>query len=190
MVASLAPPSLGPSLSNAEADYGVHTVLLALRSLAKDLSTVPGRKTLVMLTSGFPLTVEFSSEVTAVIDTCNKANVAIYPIDVRGLIPDPHRTFRPRCTMRVEILLVLSCGWLRLSSRLRFCRNMVAPAVEAVAVAATVAAEPAGVGQAAVEQVEPAEAAKVAAGLPAAEQPAEARPVVEESPAGTYTTAV
>jgi hypothetical protein len=89
MVASLGPPPIGPSLSNAEADYGVHTVLLALRSLAKDLSTVPGRKTLVMLTSGFPLTVEFSSEVTAVIDTCNKANVAIYPIDVRGLtVPD------------------------------------------------------------------------------------------------------
>jgi VWFA-related protein len=91
MVASLGPPPIGPSLSGAEADYGVHTVLLALRSLAKSLSTVPGRKTLVMLTSGFPLTVEFSSEVTAVIDTCNKANVAIYPIDVRGLtVPDMH----------------------------------------------------------------------------------------------------
>jgi VWFA-related protein len=100
MVASLGPPPLGPSLSNAEADYGIHTVLLALRSLVKNLSTVPGRKTLVMLTSGFPLTVEFSSELTAVIDTCNKANVAIYPIDVRGLVvPDmqpPHsRLARP-----------------------------------------------------------------------------------------------
>src|SRR5580704_16589825 len=85
MVASIAPPSLGPSLGNAEADFGVHSVLLALRSLAKSLSTVPGRKTLVMLTSGFPLSVEYESELTAVIDTCNKANVAIYPIDVRGL---------------------------------------------------------------------------------------------------------
>jgi len=52
MVASLGTPSLGPSLSNAEADFGVQTVLLALRSLAKSLSTVPGRKSLVMLTSG------------------------------------------------------------------------------------------------------------------------------------------
>jgi VWFA-related protein len=94
MVASLAPPTLGPSLGNSEADFGVHTVLLALRSLAKNLSTVPGRKTLVMLTSGFPLSVEYQSELTAVIDTCNKSNVAIYPIDVRGLVaPDmsgPH----------------------------------------------------------------------------------------------------
>ncbi len=86
MLASLAPPPSAPYLGNAEADFGVHSVLLALRSLAKGLSTVPGRKTLVMLTSGFPLTLEYESEVAAVIDTCNKANVAIYPIDVRGLV--------------------------------------------------------------------------------------------------------
>jgi VWFA-related protein len=94
LVASLSTPSAAPSLVNAEADYGVQTVLLALRSLAKSLSTVPGRKTLVMLTSGFPMNVEYQAELTAVIDTCNKSNVAIYPIDVRGLVaPDmtgPH----------------------------------------------------------------------------------------------------
>src|ERR1700686_4359013 len=94
MVASLAASPAAPSLGNVEADFGVHTVLLALRSLAKNLSTVPGRKTLVMLTSGFPLSVEYQSELAAVIDTCNKSNVAIYPIDVRGLVaPDmsaPH----------------------------------------------------------------------------------------------------
>jgi VWFA-related protein len=94
MVASLAPPPIAPSLSSAEADFGVHSVLLALRSLAKSLSTVPGRKTLVMLTAGFPMSPEYTSELTAVIDTCNKSNVAIYPIDVRGLVvPDmvgPH----------------------------------------------------------------------------------------------------
>jgi VWFA-related protein len=86
MVASLAAPPMAPSLVNAEADFGIHTVLLALRSLARGMSTVPGRKTLVMLTSGFPLSVEYDSELTAVIDTCNKSNVAIYPIDARGLV--------------------------------------------------------------------------------------------------------
>ncbi len=99
MVASLGAPPIGPSLSNAEADFGVQTVLLALRSLAKGLSTVPGRKTLVMLTSGFPLSTEYQSEVTAVIDTCNKSNVAIYPIDVRGLVAPnmsaPHSRLSP-----------------------------------------------------------------------------------------------
>ncbi len=89
MVASLAPPPGAPVLANAETDYAVRSVLLALRSLAKGLSGVPGRKSLVMLTSGFPMTPEYESEVTAVIDTCNKSNVAIYPIDVRGLtVPD------------------------------------------------------------------------------------------------------
>src|SRR5581483_10274761 len=86
-VASLGMTSLGaPNLGNAEAEFGVRSVMLALRSLAKSLSTVPGRKTLVMLTSGFPLTPEGQSELTAVIAECNKANVAIYPIDVRGLV--------------------------------------------------------------------------------------------------------
>jgi len=86
VIASLGPPSLSPSLYNAESDFGIRSVLLALRSLAKGLSTVPGRKTLVMLTSGFPLNPEYQSELTAVIDTCNKSNVAVYPIDVRGLV--------------------------------------------------------------------------------------------------------
>ncbi len=89
-IASLSAPPPGalgmPNLGSAEADFGVQTVMLALRSLAKSLSTVPGRKTLVMLTTGFPLTAEHQSELTAVIDACNKANVAIYPIDVRGLV--------------------------------------------------------------------------------------------------------
>jgi len=90
-VASLAPPVGGtsfgmPYLGNAEADFGAHSVMLALRSLAKSLGTVPGRKTLVFLTSGFPLTPERQSELTAVIDVCNRNNVAVYPLDVRGLV--------------------------------------------------------------------------------------------------------
>lgn len=86
MVASLASPPIVPSLGNAEADFGVHTALLALRDLAKGMSNVPGRKTLVMLTAGFRMNQEYQSELTAAIDTCNKSNVAVYPIDVRGLV--------------------------------------------------------------------------------------------------------
>jgi VWFA-related protein len=86
-------PSMGiPQLVNAEADFGVHTLLLSLRNLAKGIANVPGRKTLVLFSSGFPMdpkdpnTVERESELTAAINACNKANVAVYPIDVRGLI--------------------------------------------------------------------------------------------------------
>ena len=80
-VASIGMPRLG----GAAADYGARSVVLALRSLAKNLAGVPGRKTLILFTAGFPLDSEIRSEVTAAIDACNKANVAIYPIDVRGL---------------------------------------------------------------------------------------------------------
>jgi VWFA-related protein len=91
-VASLGTSPIGmspfamPSLGNAEADFGARSVLLALRSLAKSLGTVPGRKTLVMLTSGFPVTPEIQSELTAAIAMCNRYNVAVYPLDVRGLV--------------------------------------------------------------------------------------------------------
>jgi VWFA-related protein len=74
-----------PNLVNAAAEFGAHTLMLALRSLAKGLGTVPGRKTLVLLTAGLPSTPETRSELTAVIDACNRNNVAVYPLDVRGL---------------------------------------------------------------------------------------------------------
>ena len=86
-VASLGMPQFG----NAEANFGARTLLLALRSVAKNLASVPGRKSLVLLTAGFsidpndPDSLERQSELLAVISACNRANVAIYPIDVRGL---------------------------------------------------------------------------------------------------------
>ena len=49
-VASLGAPQLG----NAEANFGARTLLLALRSVAKSLASVPDRKTLVLLTAGLP----------------------------------------------------------------------------------------------------------------------------------------
>lgn len=74
------------SLSSAEADFGVRSMLLAVRSLAKNLRSVPGRKMLVLFSGSFALTPENESELTATIDACNKANVAIYALDVRGLV--------------------------------------------------------------------------------------------------------
>jgi VWFA-related protein len=65
--------------------YGQRTMLLGLASLARSLADIPGRKTLVLFSAGFPLNSEIISEVTATTDACNRANVAIYPVDVRGL---------------------------------------------------------------------------------------------------------
>jgi VWFA-related protein len=74
------------SLSTAAADFGARSMLLAVRSLAKNLRSVPGRKMLILFSGGFPLTSQSESELTATIDACNKANVAIYALDARGLV--------------------------------------------------------------------------------------------------------
>ncbi|HEV2491758.1 MAG TPA: VWA domain-containing protein [Terriglobia bacterium] len=67
-------------------DFGARNMLLAIRDLARRLQSVPGRKTVILFSSGFPLTPEHQSEMTAAVDACNRANVAIYPLDVRGLM--------------------------------------------------------------------------------------------------------
>lgn len=91
------PDTLGfAGVGNMESDFGARSVFLGLRSLAKGLSGVAGRKSVIMLTAGFPMNAELQSQLTAVIDACNRANVAVYPIDVRGLlapVPMPTRGF-------------------------------------------------------------------------------------------------
>ncbi len=78
------------SLGNSEADFGARTMLLSIRTLAKNLRTVPGRKMLILFSAGFPTSTENISELTATIDACNKANISIYSLDVRGLVaPTP-----------------------------------------------------------------------------------------------------
>jgi len=76
------PGGLGRNAGN----FGARNMILAMRDLAKDLKSIPGRKTLVLLTAGFRVTPSDISDVTATIDVCNRSNVAIYPIDVRGLV--------------------------------------------------------------------------------------------------------
>jgi VWFA-related protein len=75
----------GTATLSQAATFGVSSVLLGMRNLAKGLAEVPGRKMLVMLTAGFILTDETRQEMVATIAACNKSNVSVYPIDVRGL---------------------------------------------------------------------------------------------------------
>jgi VWFA-related protein len=85
--------SMGPSLNaslggSVFASYDAYTnrnVLLALRSVARSMGSLPGRKSLIWLTSGLPMTSDTQAEMTALISECNRANVAVYPMDVRGL---------------------------------------------------------------------------------------------------------
>src|SRR5215475_14373449 len=88
------------SFSNAEADFGARTMLLALRSLAKDLRAIPGRKMVILISAGFPLSPERESELTATIDACTKSNVAIYPVDARGLMAPKMSQLLPKPNLR------------------------------------------------------------------------------------------
>ena len=88
--ASLAAPPVtstvgGYSLTSMEADFGAQNLLYALRDVSKMLAPIPGRKSLILFSAGFPLNDEYLPELTAAIDAANKANVAIYPLDVRGV---------------------------------------------------------------------------------------------------------
>jgi VWFA-related protein len=81
--------------STAASDFAAQSSLMAIRELAKMLRPVPGRKTLVLFSAGFPLNAERQSELTATIDALNKANVAVYPVDVRGLVAAPSNISNP-----------------------------------------------------------------------------------------------
>ena len=72
--------SMGPG-----GNFGVRDVVMALTTMAKGLSDVPGRKILVFFSGGFRLDTETRSELLAAISECNHSNVAVYPVDVRGL---------------------------------------------------------------------------------------------------------
>jgi VWFA-related protein len=74
-----------PTQLQVRSDFAARSVLMAIRNMAKTLRAVPGRKTMIFFSGGFPLTAQRESELTATIDSANKANVAIYTVDVRGL---------------------------------------------------------------------------------------------------------
>jgi VWFA-related protein len=77
-------PGALPLTSSANT-FATRDMVLALRSLAGNMNAIPGRKGLVLFTGGFPVTSTLLPELTAALDVCNRSNVAVYPIDLRGL---------------------------------------------------------------------------------------------------------
>jgi VWFA-related protein len=73
-----------PNLASA-AGLGAGSLFLAVRNLALDLASSPGRKTLVLLSAESQLKTEgYRVEINAALDACNRANVAIYGIETRS----------------------------------------------------------------------------------------------------------
>jgi VWFA-related protein len=91
-----------------EADFftggRVVNTLATLEAIAQHLSGVPGRKNLIWLSGGFPLTIgfdevpqigssrdqrTFTREMDAAVRALNNSGVAVYPVDARGLMVMP-----------------------------------------------------------------------------------------------------
>ncbi len=89
-------------------DMRVTITLEALRSIARALAGYPGRKNLLWISEAFPLDVNpeasligpaphsYASDLARVADSLIDAQVAVYPIDARGLTNSP--TFDPAST--------------------------------------------------------------------------------------------
>jgi VWFA-related protein len=64
-------------------DFTGRSLLAAVRDLAKNLGSVSGRKALVLIAPTFNYNLQ-PHDFPAAISACNKANVAVYTVDVRG----------------------------------------------------------------------------------------------------------
>lgn len=70
-------------VNSAGGDLGARNMLRSLRDLASSLEVLPGRKILVVFGGAGALSSTQRLEARDVIDTCNRAGVAVYPVDVR-----------------------------------------------------------------------------------------------------------
>ena len=87
------PSAVGPTGSQALESWGgekeenldARDLLLAIRGIANILSSVPGRKAMILFSTGWKVSDEPEGDFRAALDALNKANVAVYPVSARGL---------------------------------------------------------------------------------------------------------
>ena len=101
----------------------VKGTLKVIEFISNHLASLPGRKNLIWVSSGFPLTMGFNSieefndptrehrtfteEITETVKAVNNANVAIYPVDARGLVADQRFSAQ---NQKVDLAPKLSMG--------------------------------------------------------------------------------
>ena len=94
----------------------VLSTLHAFEFIAEHLAQLPGRKNLIWVSGGFPLDIGFDSiadwknpavdqrtfteEVDRTMRAMNDANIAVYPVDARGLMTDPKFSAEARTITR------------------------------------------------------------------------------------------
>lgn len=68
-----------------ESTFQARAVFVALRAIAQSVQSLPGRKNVIVFSEGFAHSPEAGAELSAVVDSANRANVAIYVVDPGGL---------------------------------------------------------------------------------------------------------
>ncbi len=84
-VSGRAGSALAGGASASVQDQTMSAFLYDVAALARTMSSIPGRKALVLLTGGFSVPEQALNQFNAAVRACNQADVAIYPVDVRGL---------------------------------------------------------------------------------------------------------
>jgi VWFA-related protein len=117
--AGLNSAGLPPRLAALAASNKILNSLYALEAVANYVKDAPGRKNLIWVTGGFPLSIglprgggpsqspeqraadpqNFGQEFAHAVQALNSADVSVYPIDARGLTPSPN-AFVNIATMR------------------------------------------------------------------------------------------
>jgi VWFA-related protein len=64
----------------------IQVTLAALKTLADRMSHTAGRKSIVWITGGFPRIAAYERSIETVLHQINEADVAVYPVDARGLM--------------------------------------------------------------------------------------------------------
>ena len=75
-----------PIGQTADAATSLGVRLRALTTLCQTLAPIQQKKTVLYFTSGMNRTAGAVAELRAATNACNRANVAIYPVDARGLV--------------------------------------------------------------------------------------------------------
>ncbi len=82
-VFSGAPPQSPFRDTGETTDFTGRNLLAAVRNLAKNLGSVPGRKALVLMAPTFDYNLQ-PHDFPSTVDACNKSNVAVYTVDIRS----------------------------------------------------------------------------------------------------------
>jgi VWFA-related protein len=78
-------PGNTPGATGPDSDVVARSALAAIKIMARNLGSLPGRKALILFTGRLALSEDHMADLNAAVNACNMANVTVYTVDVRGV---------------------------------------------------------------------------------------------------------